>query len=149
MVMFGTKWPSMTSTWIQSAPAASIARISSPSLEKSDARIDGAIKSGRIKASRRGSSNTRRCGEQRAALTSPQPPRQRLEHERKKVNRKLREAEIEPGELGQREAGGGQHDSDIAVGGENADREGALTARCEKQQCGRQHRAERKAEGEK
>src|SRR6188768_1813742 len=108
MVMLGTKWPSITSTWIQSAPAASIARISSPSLEKSDARIDGAIKSGRIKASGRGSSNTRRCGGQRAALTSPQPPRQWLEHERQKVNRKLREAEIEPGHFGHREAGGGQ-----------------------------------------
>src|SRR5688572_9158581 len=85
MVMFGTKWPSITSTWIQSAPAASIARISSPSLEKSDARIDGAIKSGRIKASGRGSSNTRKPVEQRAALTSPQPPRQWVEHEWQKV----------------------------------------------------------------
>src|SRR4051794_30595260 len=45
--MFGTKCPSMTSRWIQSAPAASTARISSPSLEKSDAKIDGAMTSGR------------------------------------------------------------------------------------------------------
>src|ERR1700716_638866 len=45
--MLGTKCPSMTSRWIQSAPAASTARTSSPSLEKSDARIDGAITRGR------------------------------------------------------------------------------------------------------
>src|SRR5438067_12890967 len=45
--MFGTKWPSMTSRWIQSAPAASTARTSSPSLVKSDARIDGAMTRGR------------------------------------------------------------------------------------------------------
>src|SRR3954462_9479144 len=37
----------ITSRWIQSAPAWSTARTSSPSLEKSDARIDGAITSGR------------------------------------------------------------------------------------------------------
>ena len=42
-VMLGTKWPSMTSTWIQSAPAASTARISSPRRAKSAARIEGAI----------------------------------------------------------------------------------------------------------
>ena len=43
MVMLGTKWPSITSTWIQSAPAASIARTSSPSRAKSADRIEGAI----------------------------------------------------------------------------------------------------------
>src|SRR5216683_4708307 len=45
--MLGTKWPSITSRWIQSAPAWSTARTSSPSLAKSDARIDGAITRGR------------------------------------------------------------------------------------------------------
>src|SRR5206468_3516805 len=45
--MFGTKCPSITSRWIQSAPAASTARTSSPSFEKSDARIDGAMTRGR------------------------------------------------------------------------------------------------------
>src|SRR5881394_4058531 len=45
--MFGTKCPSITSRWIQSAPAASTARTSSPSLAKSDARIDGAMTRGR------------------------------------------------------------------------------------------------------
>src|SRR5690242_9522134 len=45
--MFGTKCPSITSRWIQSAPAASTARTSSPSLAKSDARMDGAITRGR------------------------------------------------------------------------------------------------------
>src|SRR5215471_12377031 len=45
--MLGTKCPSITSRWIQSAPAASTARTSSPSLEKSEARIDGAMTRGR------------------------------------------------------------------------------------------------------
>src|ERR1700730_16031213 len=45
--MLGTKWPSITSRWIEAAPAASTARTSSPSLAKSDARIDGAMTSGR------------------------------------------------------------------------------------------------------
>src|SRR6476659_8500330 len=45
--MFGTKCPSITSRWIQSAPAESTARTSSPSLAKSDARIDGAMTRGR------------------------------------------------------------------------------------------------------
>src|SRR5579883_3167489 len=40
MVMSGVKRPSMTSTWIQSAPACSTARTSSPSRLKSAARID-------------------------------------------------------------------------------------------------------------
>src|SRR5215211_7636293 len=42
MVMLGTKRPSITSTWIQSAPAASTARTSSPSRLKSALRIEGA-----------------------------------------------------------------------------------------------------------
>src|SRR5580698_3128607 len=41
--MFGTKRPSITSTWIQSAPAASTARTSSASRPKSAERIEGAI----------------------------------------------------------------------------------------------------------
>src|SRR5271165_5500802 len=45
--MLGTKCPSITSRWIQSAPAASTLRTSSPSFEKSDARIDGAMTRGR------------------------------------------------------------------------------------------------------
>ena len=44
--MLGTKCPSMTSRWIQSAPAASIARTSSPSRAKSAERIEGAIRTG-------------------------------------------------------------------------------------------------------
>src|SRR5687768_15664230 len=42
MVMLGTKRPSITSTWIQSAPAASTARTSSPSRLKSALRMEGA-----------------------------------------------------------------------------------------------------------
>src|SRR4051794_12064013 len=44
--MLGTKWPSITSTWIQSAPAASIASISALNFEKSAERIEGAIRTG-------------------------------------------------------------------------------------------------------
>jgi hypothetical protein len=47
--MFGTKCPSITSTCTQSAPAASIARTSSPSAAKSADRIDGAILTAREK----------------------------------------------------------------------------------------------------
>ena len=43
-VMLGTKWPSITSRWIQSAPAATMASTSSPSFEKSDDSTDGAIR---------------------------------------------------------------------------------------------------------
>src|ERR1700689_5246650 len=41
--MLGTKWPSITSTWITSAPPCSTARISSPRRATFDARMDGAI----------------------------------------------------------------------------------------------------------
>src|SRR5215211_3050242 len=41
IVMLGTKCPSITSTWIQSAPAASTVAISSPRRAKSAERIDG------------------------------------------------------------------------------------------------------------
>src|SRR6185312_16691687 len=44
MVILGTKWPSMTSTCNQSAPAASTARASSPSRAKSAARMEGAMR---------------------------------------------------------------------------------------------------------
>src|SRR5204863_5777213 len=46
IVRFGTKWPSITSTWIQSAPAESIARTSSPSRAKSAERIEGEMRTG-------------------------------------------------------------------------------------------------------
>src|SRR5580704_2707319 len=42
MVMLGTKRPSITSTWIQSAPAVSTARTSSPNRAKSADRTEGA-----------------------------------------------------------------------------------------------------------
>ena len=44
--MLGTKWPSMTSTWMRSAPAFSIASISAPRREKSADRIEGAMRTG-------------------------------------------------------------------------------------------------------
>src|SRR6185312_8053973 len=46
IVRLGTKWLSITSTWIQSAPAASIASTSAPRAEKSALRIDGAMRTG-------------------------------------------------------------------------------------------------------
>ena len=46
--MLGTKWPSITSRWIQSAPAAATSRTSSPSLAKSADRIDGAMMMGLV-----------------------------------------------------------------------------------------------------
>ncbi len=45
-VMLGTKRPSITSTWIQSAPAASTARTSSARRPKSADRMDGATTRG-------------------------------------------------------------------------------------------------------
>src|SRR5262245_20820252 len=50
-VMLGTKRPSITSTWIQSAPAASMARTSSPNRVKSAESTDGAIRIGCMTAS--------------------------------------------------------------------------------------------------
>ncbi len=46
MVIFGTKCPSMTSTCTQSAPAAMMARVSSPNAAKSAERIEGATRTG-------------------------------------------------------------------------------------------------------
>ena len=43
MLRFGTKCPSITSTWTRSAPARSISFTCSPSRAKSAARMDGAI----------------------------------------------------------------------------------------------------------
>src|ERR1700751_686045 len=48
IVMFGTKRPSMTSTWIQSAPASSTARTSAASRPKSTDKIEGETMTGRL-----------------------------------------------------------------------------------------------------
>ena len=50
MVMLGTKRPSITSTWIQSAPAASTARTSSARRPKSEDRIEGDMRTRRLMA---------------------------------------------------------------------------------------------------
>src|SRR5688572_24030932 len=42
--MLGTKWPSMTSIWMKSAPASLTASTSSPNRAKSADRIDGAMR---------------------------------------------------------------------------------------------------------
>src|SRR5579864_4830100 len=75
MEILGTKWPSITSTWIQSAPAASMARISSPSLAKSAERIDGAMVSGRMTVSERASPNTLSVNGQRGPCAEKYPAR--------------------------------------------------------------------------
>src|SRR5882672_4491164 len=76
--ILGTKCPSITSTWIQSAPAASTARTSSPNLAKSAARIDGAIYSGRMTVSGWPSPNTLGANGQRAPPVCPQFSKRRL-----------------------------------------------------------------------
>src|SRR5437899_1743406 len=63
MVMLGTKCPSITSTWIQSAPAASTARTSSPNRVKSADRTDGATRIGCMVAPRLALSRGRRIDE--------------------------------------------------------------------------------------
>ena len=45
-MMFGTKWPSMMSTWSQSAPCSILAEHSLPRVAKSALRIEGAIIAG-------------------------------------------------------------------------------------------------------
>ena len=67
-VMFGTKCPSITSRWIQSAPARTTASTSSPSREKSLDSIDGAISVVLMAGPS--------CGYARAALHEPQGLRQ-------------------------------------------------------------------------
>ena len=52
MVMFGTNRPSITSMWIQSAPAESAARTSSPRREKSADKIEGAMRIGDARGER-------------------------------------------------------------------------------------------------
>src|SRR5206468_1638000 len=47
-VRLGTKCPSITSMWIQSAPASSSARTSSPSRAKSAERMDALMRTGRL-----------------------------------------------------------------------------------------------------
>src|SRR5947207_6958246 len=47
IVIGGTKWPSITSTWITRAPASITSRTRSPSWEKSVARIEGATRRSR------------------------------------------------------------------------------------------------------
>ena len=112
MVILGTKWPSITSTWIQSAPAASTARTSSPSFAKSAARIDGAMTSGRgIGAPSRRSPNTpvRSGNAQRRGCAGQSLGRQRLHDQRQQIDRKLRQRDIEPDQIRHGAGRGRQH----------------------------------------
>src|SRR5580765_6439115 len=115
----------MTSTWIQSAPADSTARISSPSLAKSAERMDGATMSGRITAS--GKVRVTRAGQTGNAATPPNAaacltfcrnaPRQRFQQMRQEIDWKLHQCEIEPGKVGDNKTRGCQHQADVAVAG--------------------------------
>ena len=59
IVIGGTKWPSITSTWITRAPAVHHLATCSPRRAKSADRIDGAI---RARAAARGSASAAACG---------------------------------------------------------------------------------------
>src|SRR4051794_4532801 len=79
IVIGGTKWPSITSTWMTPAPAASTSPTSSPSRAKSAARIDGAtpasspaIRSPGASSSRSGCTGTAPC---RTSARSSSAPR--------------------------------------------------------------------------
>src|SRR5471030_498001 len=142
MVIFGTKCPSMTSTWIQSAPAASIARTSSPNLAKSAARIDGAMRSGRINCLRKtirvsrgaATGNVARDKCPRLLTLFRESASQWLDQHRQQVDRKLRHCEIEPGEVGQRRAQRRHDQADIAEAGEQADHKAAVDAAAQEYQ---------------
>ena len=115
-VMFGTKCPSITSIWIQSAPAASTARTSSPSRAKSAERMEGAMRRGER---RHGPAGTTRLG-------PPQRDRsgaQRLYDLRHQVDRELREREEKEGRVRGRGAERGDEQPHVALAGAIAERE--------------------------
>src|SRR4051794_36545275 len=67
--ILSTKWPSMMSQWIQSAPAASTLRISSARFEKLAARMDGATMTFGIQTNvQRSTLNVQRSIQVRAGL---------------------------------------------------------------------------------
>src|SRR4051794_2006475 len=107
--MFGTKWPSITSRWIQSAPAASMARSSSPALAKSQDSMEGAISSGRIRKPLEYGRSVSRVG------CWGNAPGQRLKHRGHQIDWELRDGEIKPGQLRDGCACGGKHQAHIAV----------------------------------
>ena len=92
IVMFGTNRPSITSTWIQSAPALSTARTSSASRPKSADRIDGATMTGRLieiePAVTRSGAIAGRC----ATAACPLPPDRRCPPDRFRAGRSCRSA---------------------------------------------------------
>src|SRR5262245_48181160 len=87
MLRLGTKWPSMTSMWMRSAPAASTSRTSSTSREKSAERIEGAIMGSSelqvaspklfYAAAWRGNAETRNCANELSLPHRPQAARVR------------------------------------------------------------------------
>src|SRR5215212_7842371 len=103
IVMFGTKCPSITSTWIQSPPAWSTARTSSPSRAKSAERIEGAMRRGRVmgRGVTRGARTRQPAGRGQYVRLGrgnrPDPARQRLHDLRHEVDRELRQREEQEG----------------------------------------------------
>ena len=130
--MLGTKCPSITSRWIQSAPAASTARTSSPSFEKSEARIEGAMKSGRGMIPRvfpRPHNILGRAGQfELTCHHGVDTSRQRLEKLRHQIDRELRHREIEPGHVRHEAAGGREHQAHIAAARAEGERQRLLPA---------------------
>src|SRR5476649_999666 len=133
IVRLGTKWLSITSTWIQSAPAASMASTSWPSAEKSADRMEGAMRTG-FCGMESSSTGARRCFPAFAAERMGRESAERLELAREELQllqRKLQAALLGMAfdlgiELGLLEMRAAQialelHDVD-AVGGEAAQR---------------------------
>src|SRR5471032_718833 len=133
IVRLGTKWLSITSTWIQSAPAASMASTSWPSAVKSADRMEGAMRTG-FCGMESSSTGARRCFPSLAAERMGRESAERLELAREELQllqRKLQAALLGMAfdlgiELGLLEMRAAQialelHDVD-AVGGEAAQR---------------------------
>ena len=96
-VRFGTKWPSITSRWIRSAPASSARRISSPSAARFESRMLAAIRTpaGRRDAGRHsptpaGTGSSLRSPRRAAALSRHQPLAAALDDDRRGLARMLR-----------------------------------------------------------
>src|SRR5262249_39013881 len=71
---------------------------------------------------------------------------ERFQQVRKQVDGKLGDCEIEPRDVGDRKAGCSQHQADVSVTGDEADREGACSPGTFEHDCGNGDRGKRKQE---
>src|SRR5262249_56696471 len=81
-------------------------------------------------------------------MLGSQPPRQRFQQVRQQINWKLRQREIKPCDIGHGKTGCRQHQTDVAVAGNQADREGARTTDAPENKSRDSDQAEREREGE-